>query len=92
MFDEIFTTIRSQKVDLTTANENYLIPAYPIPNRKLLIIFNESDYNIYVGGSDVETTTGLSVKAGDYIILSLSNYVYVVSGNAAQTIRIMELS
>ena len=90
--EDIFKTIRTQDVTLTTAEESYLIPGYPIPNRKLLIIYNNSAWNIFIGGSDVTTSNGLPLKTGDYIILSIPNFVYAVSEHNAQTIYIMELS
>jgi len=91
MINEQFTRIKSQVVELTTANKPYLIPSYPLLERKTLIIHNTTDEIIYVGGSDLNNENGLPIKSGDYFITSLSNNVYALCGTDGQQIRIVEL-
>lgn len=87
-----FSNIRSSAVSLTTANQSYLIPPYPITDRKILGIHNTTDYTIYVGGSDVKTTNGLPIESGDYFIISIANNLFACCGTGGQSIRIIEVS
>lgn len=63
----------------------------PIANRRSLLIQNESDVSIYVGGSAVTTATGVEIpKKGNYQV-DTSAATYAIAGAAGKAIRILEI-
>ena len=87
-----YHVIKSSSVQLTTNNTAYLIPPYPLPDRQILIIYNPNENLIYIGGSDVTIESGLPLKSGDYFIITILNFVYAVSNNDSQTVRVTEVA
>ena len=91
--NENFSVIKSTRVDLATSSTAYLLPPYPLPNRKRLIIYNSQNYDLYIGGSDLTVSNGFIIPPGGYLVLALPNNVYgTFQTISATTIRILELA
>jgi hypothetical protein len=86
--------VLSQEVSLTTADTPYLLPASALANRKSLMIYNNSDTDVYVGGSPIATSDGMPIPTGKSIYLSVDadDGVWAVCGTNTKTVRIMEVS
>jgi hypothetical protein len=65
-----------------------------LSGRKKITICNISAYTVYVGPSDVTTSTGLPILPGDYITrsfdASVSTAIYAIAAASAE-IRVEEL-
>lgn len=77
---------------LTNADTAYKMPASELANRKLLVIYNASDTDVYIGSSSVTTANGILLPAGGTMSLDCEKDLYAVCGTAGKQIRILELS
>jgi len=77
---------------LTNADTAYKMPASELANRKLLVIYNASDTDVYIGSSSVTTDNGILIPAGGTMSLDCEKDLYAVCGTAGKQIRILELS
>lgn len=85
-----FTTLQSSPLTLTTQNTAYKCPSSEMENRQVLVIYNSSDSDIYIGGSDVSTINGLPLASGKYLVIGAESGVYAVCGSASKSIRLLE--
>jgi len=65
-----------------------------LPNRKYLIIQNQSDYSIKIGGSDVLWSNGLTLHAFGTLNVALSEDIslYAIAENEAVSVFVGEIS
>ena len=77
---------------LADADTAYKMPASELANRKLLVIYNASDTDVYIGSSSVTTDNGILIPAGGTMSLDCEKDLYAVCGTAGKQIRILELS
>lgn len=84
------TTNLASEVTLTTANTAYLLPASEMASRKIIAIYNKSDYDIFVGGSGVTVDNGMLVEPGDKYFQDSESGVYAVCATAGVKINIVE--
>lgn len=72
------------------------IPSYGgLFNRRSLIIYNNSAITIYIGGSDVSSSTGLPIPTASYSPVMDVGYnmkVYGVTASSTADIRVLELA
>ncbi|WP_270420887.1 hypothetical protein [Acidaminococcus massiliensis] len=64
--------------------------------RAVLVVYNSGSADVYWGGDDVTTSTGIPIKAGDTAVFPLCGYadekaVYLVAA-ASATVTISELT
>ena len=85
-----FTTLKSSSLTLTTQNQAYKCPSSELSDRQVLVIYNASDSDIYIGGSDVSTSNGLTLASEKYIVIGAESGVYAVCGSASKSIRLLE--
>lgn len=80
----------ASEVTLTTANTAYLLPASEQAGRKIIAIYNKSDYDVFVGGSGVTVDNGMLVEPGDKYFQDSESGVYAVCATASVKINIVE--
>ena len=72
------------------------LPSYgQLPMRRSIIIFNNSSNTIYLGGSDVTTSTGVPVLTQSYspsIDAGYNMILYGIASQAGNDVRVMEIS
>ena len=78
------------EVTLTLANTAYLLPASELVGRTNLMIYNKSDYDVFVGGSNVTADNGMLVEPGDKFFQTSGANFYAVSAEAGVKINIVE--
>lgn len=86
-----FDTLLSSSVTLTTANTAYLLPASAQSGRRMLVVYNNTGHDLFIGHSGVTTSNGLTVADEKHIVIGASGGVYAVCGTASVTVRILEL-
>jgi len=86
-----FDTLLSSSVTLTTANTAYLLPASAQPGRRMLVVYNNTGHDLFIGHSGVTTSNGLTVVDKKHIVIGASDGVYAVCGTASVSVRILEL-
>jgi len=85
------TDLSSQAFTLTDADTPYLLPGSEQSDREILAIYNGSDVNIFIGGSDVTTSNGFPIASTKYFIVPAGANVYACCGSAGKSIRLLEL-
>jgi len=86
-----FDTLLSSSVTLTTANTAYLLPASAQSGRRMLVVYNNTGHDLFIGHSGVSTSNGLTVADEKHIVIGASGGVYAVCATASVTVRILEL-
>lgn len=84
---------KSRTVTITTSITP--LPEEVLSNRRSLVIYNNSDQTIYVGGSDVTTSNGLPVPAGTFSPAFDSGprmIIYGIVASSTAEVRTLELS
>lgn len=79
---------------VTVSTSATKLPDTPLEYRRSLIIFNNSSNTIYLGGSDVTTSTGLPVSADSYsppIDAGANMHIYAIAGSSSE-LRVFEVS
>lgn len=70
------------------------LPGYgQLPNRRSLVIYNNSANVIYVGGSDVTASNGIPVAGGDFSNVFDAGYnqiIYGIASTSGNDIRVLE--
>lgn len=73
-----------------------VIPSYGgLFNRRSLLIYNNSAVTIYIGGSDVSSSSGLPIPANSYspvLDVGYNMLVYGLTASSTADIRVLELS
>lgn len=85
-----FSTMLSSAITLTTANTAYKLPASEQSGRVALVIYNNSDTTVLIGGSGVSVANGMPLASTKYIVIPASANVYAVCGSAGKTLRLLE--
>ena len=85
-----YNTILGSAITLTDADQDYKLPASEQLGRKILVIFNISDTTVYIGGAGVETTDGMPIASGKYMVMPFASDVYGVCGSAGKILRLSE--
>ena len=80
----------SQSVSIL--NTATLIPITPISDRRGIIMYNNSDSIIYIGGIDVSTVNGYPVSPGDSFRIDVDDNVkiYGISAVSGKDLRLLE--
>jgi len=86
-----FDTLVSNSVSLATANTAYLLPSSAQSGRKMLVVYNNTGHDLFIGHSGVTTSNGLPVADKKHIVIGASGGVYAVCATASVTVRILEL-
>jgi len=88
------TAILSAADTLTLAGTAEKVIATNLASRKYLLVKNQDNRVMYVGGSGVDAATGFPVSPGSYIELraGASVDVYYDSAKSGHAIRTLELS
>lgn len=72
------------------------VPGYGVlSNRRSIIIYNNSNATIYVGGSDVTTTNGMPVPPNSYspiLDAGVNVIMYAIASSSNNNIRVLEIS
>jgi hypothetical protein len=72
------------------------VPASPLENRRALVIHNDGPSTVYLGASDVTTSTGLPLATDEKIAFDIQGtpnvQIYVVAVASDSTIRVLELA
>ncbi len=72
------------------------LPSYgQLLNRRAIMIFNNSNNTIYIGGSDITVNTGLPVPANSYsppFDLGYNVILYGIASQASNDVRVIEVS
>lgn len=72
------------------------LPTYGVlANRRSMIVYNNSSNTIYVGGSDVTTSSGLPVPANSYsppFDTGVRTILYGIAASGNNNVRVMEIS
>ena len=77
---------------LTTENTQYKMPASELANRRLLVIYNVSDTDVYIGSSSVTTTNGILLETGGTMTVDCEKDLYAVCGTASKIINLLEMA
>lgn len=80
---------------ITVDNGGNVLPVTPLPNRRSIIIFNNSAQTVYIGGLGVTTATGMPIAAGTYspsIDAGVLMKIYGVVTSATADVRVLEVS
>ena len=91
--DYVESGIRATAVTVGTAPTP--MPGVPLSSRRALIIFNNGEVTIYIGGSTVNTGSGLPIPSGAYsppIAAGPSMDVYAIAGSGGVNTRVLEVS
>ncbi len=65
----------------------------PGPGRRSVIVYNNGSVTVYLGGSDVTTTTGLPLPAGTPYSADLASAdLYAIAASGTADIRVMEIN
>ncbi len=83
--------LRSSAVTVTTSATP--LPTNPFEYRRALVIHNNGASTIYIGGSNVTTSTGLPLDSGEKIAFDIMGLVtvYAIAGSSTD-VRILELA
>jgi len=84
------STMLSSAITLTDAGTAYKLPASPQASRSILVIYNNSDTTVYIGGLAVTTANGMQLASTKYMVIPASDNVYAVCGSAAKELRLLE--
>lgn len=72
------------------------LPSYGVlPNRRALMVYNNSSNTIYVGGSDVTTANGMPVPASSYspiLDFGINTILYAIATTQGNNVRTLEVS
>lgn len=85
-----FTTYVNTAVTLTTNGTAYKLPTSEQASRELLVITNNSNYDVYIGGSTVTTSNGILMIPGATLSITATSGIYAVSGTDGVIIRVLE--
>lgn len=77
----------SETITLTNASTSYQVPSSPPTDKYILILYNNSDEDIY-WSYDNTTTNGILIPPDGKVVMNLagSNYVYAYCGTAGKTL------
>lgn len=85
---------QSSAVTVTTAPTE-LQRSSPLANRRSLIVYNNSSSTIYIGDSNISTTTGLPLPANSYspsFDAGINMVLYAITSSGTADVRICEMS
>jgi hypothetical protein len=83
-----------QSTAVTVTTDATLLPNNSLINRRSLIIFNNSNNTVYIGGADVTTANGMPIASESYsppIDASDQMQVYAIAGSSSE-VRVLEVS
>jgi len=80
----------SGALTLTDAATAYKIPASEQASRTVLILYNGSDTDMYVGSSAVTTSTGILLATGATMTLDAGSGLYAICASAGKILRYLE--
>lgn len=62
-----------------------------LPNTRAIAISNQGSAVIYLGDSDVTTSTGFPLAVGEYFGLNTGAPLFAIAASGGQDVRVMEL-
>lgn len=80
---------------VTVGTTPQALPSDPLESRRSMIVYNNSSSTLYLGGSDVSSTTGLPVPANSYspaLDAGEKMLIYGVAASGTINVRVLELS
>jgi hypothetical protein len=88
--DNPLDTWVSGVLTLTNATTAYRIPSSEQSARRVLILYNGSDTDMYIGASDVTTSTGVLLSAGATMSIGAGANLYAICASAGKILRYLE--
>ena len=93
--EDFSVSIGFEQQAITVSASATPLPADPLPNRRALVIHNNSAITIYIGNSAVSVANGFPIVAGEKIAIDIMGVpnvtVYAISASSAD-VRILELA
>ena len=87
-----FKSYVTTQLTLTTANTTYKLPATELTERRQIVLYNVSDTDMYVGASNVTTSTGILLPSGGNMSIASNSDLYAVCGTSSKAINILEMT
>lgn len=83
-------SIRSEAVTVTTSATT--IATGPSDGESDVLIYNDSDATVYLGGSDVTSSNGLPVVSGASagMVLRRTDNLYGITASGSKAVRVLE--
>jgi len=85
------STLVTTAVTLVTAGTAYKLPNTEQSDRRTIIVYNVSDTDVFLGDSDVTTTTGILLASGGSMSLDISANLYAVCGTDSKIVNVLEM-
>lgn len=93
--EDFSVSIGLRQAAITVSTSAVPLPANPLEYRRALVIHNNGNFAIYLGNSDVTTSDGLPLAAGEKIAFDIQgnpNVVVYAIASTSVDVRIMELA